>query len=120
MIGYIVETFGMVETVLGSTLGITLCGWVYQAYRSACREKDLRLKTAEDKITLMDKADTKLDETLKRVHYRIDEIEKSQNKLETKIESDIREVKHSIDKLTSLVIKAMQHTHHHTHTDGDG
>lgn len=109
------ENLSVFEALLGSTLGITIVGWLYQGFRSSSREKDLRLKAAEDKITVIDREDAKLDETLKRVHARIDEVEKSQNKLETKIESDIRDVKHSIDKLTDLVIKAMRHTHNHTH-----
>lgn len=115
MTGEVLSSIGTMEAILGSTLGVTILGWFFQSYKSARRERDLRLQNAEDKLQMMDKADTKMDETLKRVHYRIDEIEKSQNKLESKIESDIRDVKQSIDKLTSLVIKAMQHTHHHAH-----
>lgn len=87
---------------------MTIAGWVYQSFRSARESKEARLKAAEDRINELDKIDTKVEESMKRVHDRIDDVERSQSKLEVKIDNDIQDVKHSIDRLTDLVIQALQ------------
>lgn len=111
------EVNGLI-TFLSSSLGLTFIGLAYQHYRNKRMERDAtdreinsyqdtRLTVLEKKIIEMDKSDTRLEGSLKRFHQRMDDMEKSHDKLENKIEKDLQEVKKSIADLTTLVIKAI-------------
>lgn len=100
--------FSLIETVLSGGLGLTMLSWAYQSNRAKQEAKELRLKTVEEKLVELDKIDAAAKEGVKRVHDRMDSLEHLQGKLEVKIDKDMQDVKHSIDKLTDLVIKALQ------------
>lgn len=113
-----INEFNGLITFLSSSLGLALVGCIWQYFRYRKMEQktvqkeiekahDERIKDLEHKVADMDKSDTKFEGSLKRLHDRIDGIERSQDKLEGKIEKDLQEVKRSIVDLTSLVIKAI-------------
>jgi len=100
--------FSLIESLLGGGLGVAILGWIYQSFKTSGESREARLKAAEDKLTELVNIDTRVDGSIKRVHDRMDNIENSQNKLESRLDNDIQDVKRSIDKLTDLVIKALQ------------
>lgn len=87
---------------------MTIIGWAYQSFKGKQELKETRLKAVEEKLVELDKIDAAAKEGVKRVHDRMDTLENLQGKLEIKIDKDMQDVKHSIDKLTDLVIKALQ------------
>lgn len=100
--------FSLIETLLSGGLGVTIIGWAYQSFKSSRDARETRLKAVEDKLVDLDKIDIAAKEGVKRVHDRMDSLENLQTKLEIKIDKDMQDVKHSIDKLTDLVIQALQ------------
>lgn len=100
--------FSLIETILSGGLGVTIVGWAYQSIKAKQDLKEARLKAVEEKLVELDKIDAAAKEGVKRVHDRMDNLEHLQGKLEVKIDKDMQDVKHSIDKLTDLVIKALQ------------
>jgi len=98
----------ILETLLSGGGLVAILGWVYTSLKSASDNKALRLKVVEERLTELDKVDLEYKESVKRVHDRIKFLEASHTKLETKLDTDIQAVKHSIDHLTDLVIKALQ------------
>ena len=98
----------MLESLLGGGLGVTVIGWIYQSFKTSKEVRDSRLKALEDKLNELDKIDTRVEESVKRVHDRMDNVESSQVKLENRLDSDIQDVKRSIEKLSDLVIQALQ------------
>ena len=100
--------FSLIETLLSGGLGVTILGWAYQSFKASKDARELRLKAVEDKLVELDKIDAAAKEGVKRVHDRMDTLENLQTKLEDKLDKDMQEVKRSIDKLTDLVIKALQ------------
>lgn len=84
---------------------LTLAYTVFRNYRVA---KEQRVKAIENVTAELKNHIIELREADKRVHYRVDSVEMNQNRLESKIDNDIQEVKLAIDKLTDIVLKAIQ------------
>lgn len=89
-------------------MSVAILGWLGSAFKNGKDAREKRLLGVEDKVNSLDKVDTRNGESIKRVHYRMDVLENSQTKLELKLDSDILDVKHSIEKLTDLVIEAIK------------
>lgn len=100
------------DQLLGGGMSVAIVGWVLSALKSHKEAKDLRMKALEDKVHSLDKIEADCKEGNKRVHYRVDVLENSHSRLELKLDASLTEVKHSIEKLTDLVIQALQSRGH--------
>lgn len=102
-----------IDQVLGGGMTVAIVGWVLSALKASKETKDKRMSVLESKISELDRIEAECREGIKRVHYRVDVLEHSQTKLEMKLDSDLNEVKRSIEKLSDLVIQALQQSGRH-------
>lgn len=101
------------DQIFGGGMTVAIVGWVLSALKSSKEAKDKRMSALEGRVSELDRIETECKESNKRVHYRVDVLEHSQSKLELKLDSDLNEVKRSIEKLSDLVIQALQQSRGH-------
>lgn len=93
-----------IATIIGSVL-IPVVGMVYTMIRNTRRDS----KTEQDKITVRvaqsEKDSTKHDESFKRVHMRMDNLEADQDKLETTVENKLDKLEGKIDRIHDLMLE---------------
>lgn len=97
----------LVGLVLGGGGLMAIVGLIYNIWSGSKSAKDARLSDIEHRIGTLNEIDAAFKERSKQIHYRLDVIESSQNKLEARLDSDIKDVKRSIEKLSDLIVKAL-------------
>lgn len=102
------ESIDFSEVLVSGGGLVAVAGWVYTSVRANREAKTLLVNSLITKVDHIERNDIETKEHLRRVHDRIDILESSHEKLETKLDKDISEVKGGIDKLTTLVIQALQ------------
>lgn len=101
----------LVSDLIGAILGggglMAIIGLAYNILSSKNSAKEARVKDLERRLSEIDKIDAEFQEKTKRIYYRMDVIENSQNKLEVRLDSDIKDVKRSLEKLSDLIVQAL-------------
>lgn len=98
----------LTEMLLGGGGLAAILGWLYTVYNNSKKAREFKISTIENKLHSFEKVEAEVRESIKRIHYRLDVIEAHQDKLEIKLDSDIQDVKHSIERLSDLVIQAIR------------